>query len=702
MSVCSREWWFVYGGLQEQVLSPWDVKEVDVELFQGMSSTTSVLAQRLKEPSGSTAHSVALIVNALAKVGVTDKNVFSAVSEMLRRAPAGSQEGSLVRYDAQAVSNILNAFAKANVRDEELFEELSRVAIRLPMSSFSGQHVATILNAYTRVGIINEELFKHMSSLLRYWDKFGQLTPSRVAPQAVALILNAFARAKIEDTDLFERMARLVQLHLHSPLDGPLDLVPSSSLAAEVSQPSPQVDTGGTREAMSPQAVSNIVNACANGNFKAPQLLNTLERAIMAFDGRCMSLQHVSCIANGMVRLGQAPLPMLEHLTKLARNMSPSSPADPSGPLSLSLLANALCKSEVSDEESFRWIAKQAQRYEASAFSAQSVAMLANSFARAGRRDHALFRQLCDVCMSLEPEAFDEQSIANIVNAFARNSQAWTKHADAAPGSFNKLTLLFQRLARIATRPEMWAFSSQSVALIVNAYAKLGMKDAVLFERLSRVARQMGSRNFELPCKPLHVAQVCNAFAKAQVHDEPLFRRMSELVQGQAAADFDSRLIGTIFNAYAQLSIRDLALAERLSSVARSMPSSSFDAQAIGNIFHALAALDIRDDALIDHMATTILRSRQTFFQMHDYNGQALANIAWSIAVLQLSDVALNRWICRMCAERINSMDTNALRQLHQVCVLVCMSAMCSTHLMSHVVSPCWCGMCGVRCVLHV
>ena len=127
------------------------------------------------------------------------------------------------------------------------------------------------------------------------------------------------------------------------------------------------------------------------------------------------------------------------------------------------------------------------------------------------------------------------------------------------------------------------------------------------------------------------------------------------------------RLIGIIFNAYAQLRIRDLALLERLSLVSRSMPSSSFDAQAIGNIFHALATLNVRDDALIDHMATTILRSRQTIMQTEDYNGQALANIAWSMAVLQLSDVALNRWICRMCARSIASMDTNALCQLHQV-----------------------------------
>ncbi|MGB1602674.1 MAG: hypothetical protein ACPIOQ_58630, partial [Promethearchaeia archaeon] len=303
------------------------------------------------------------------------------------------------------------------------------------------------------------------------------------------------------------------------------------------------------------------------------------------------------------------------------------SPSDPSGPLSLSLLANALCKSEVSDAETFCWIAAEAQQYAANAYSAQSVAMLANSFARAGQRHHALFRHLCDVCMSLPAESFDEQSIANIANAFARNSQAWTKHANAAPGSYNRLMLLFQRLAHIATRPEMWAFNSQSVALIVNAYAKLGIKDDVLFGRLSRVAQQMGSRNFELPCKPLHVAQVCNAFAKANVHDARLFGRMSDLVCQQSHSDFDSRIIGIILNAYAQLRIRDSAAVQALSVVARSMPSSSFDGQAIGNIFHALASLDIRDDSLIDHMCTTILRSRQTIMQTEDYNGQALANI---------------------------------------------------------------------------
>ena len=668
---------------QDHVVSAWDVEESDILLFQGMAHTAASLAKDIRHPQPSSARSVALIVNALAKVGVTEKHVFGELSGLLLRAQradaashvSGSDgSGSDLRYDAQAVSNIVNAFAKANVRDDRLFAHLAHVTRSLPYNSFSGQHVATILNGYARAGVPSREVFEFMSTLLRYWDRFGQLTPSRLAPQGVALILNAFARAEVKDVDLFERMARLVQLHLQSHADGPLHLVPSSTDAGEAgasgaSLPRPTVPAGPSarRASMSPQAISNIVNACANGDFKAPELLQTLEGAIVMFDGSSgMTLQHVSCIANGMVRLGHAPPHLVSHLTKLARGMPRRSPSDPSGPLSLSLLANALCKSEVSDAEAFCWIAAEAQQYAANAYSAQSVAMLANSFARAGQRHHALFRHLCDVCMSLPAESFDEQSIANIANAFARNSQAWTKHANAAPGSYNRLMLLFQRLAHIATRPEMWAFNSQSVALIVNAYAKLGIKDDVLFGRLSRVAQQMGSRNFELPCKPLHVAQVCNAFAKANVHDARLFGRMSDLVCQQSHSDFDSRIIGIILNAYAQLRIRDSAAVQALSVVARSMPSSSFDGQAIGNIFHALASLDIRDDSLIDHMCTTILRSRQTIMQTEDYNGQALANIAWSMAVLQLSDVTLNRWICNMCVQCIGKMDKNALRQLHQ------------------------------------
>ena len=60
------------------------------------------------------------------------------------------------------------------------------------------------------------------------------------------------------------------------------------------------------------------MNACANGNFKDELLLAALERAILVFDATsAVSLQHASCIANGLVRLGHAPVPLLVHLAQV-------------------------------------------------------------------------------------------------------------------------------------------------------------------------------------------------------------------------------------------------------------------------------------------------------------------------------------------------------------------------------------------------
>ena len=118
-----------------------------------------------------------------------------------------------------------------------------------------------------------------------------------------------------------------------------------------------------------------------------------------------VSLQHASCIANGLVRLGHAPVPLLVHLAQvllvfptgifpsslvffprstssvsafllvvflfftgaplvdgaqLARLTSAASPHDASGPLSLSLLSNALCKTDSWDPETLKWISRQA------------------------------------------------------------------------------------------------------------------------------------------------------------------------------------------------------------------------------------------------------------------------------------------------------------------------------------------------------
>jgi hypothetical protein len=70
-----------------------------------------MLIRRMQVPS-TAAHSVALIVNALSKVGVSDKPVFTALGELLTRADiepdasaatrSSTRTSTSVLYDAQA------------------------------------------------------------------------------------------------------------------------------------------------------------------------------------------------------------------------------------------------------------------------------------------------------------------------------------------------------------------------------------------------------------------------------------------------------------------------------------------------------------------------------------------------------------------------------------------------------------------------
>lgn len=158
-------------------------------------------------------------------------------------------------YDSQAVANILNAFARANVKHPWLFEEFADILTQLQYSSFTSQHIATILNAYARTGVKSREVLEHMSVVLRYWKRFGKLTPSRFSPQSAALILNAYAREGVEDIALFASLAVVLQQHFESEMSNA---------------------RGGGEGAISSQTVSNIVNACANANFESVDLISLL------------------------------------------------------------------------------------------------------------------------------------------------------------------------------------------------------------------------------------------------------------------------------------------------------------------------------------------------------------------------------------------------------------------------------------------
>lgn len=69
--------------------------------------------------------SLTLIVNAFAKVGMPDKDLFESVAKVLRSAQwvsaRGVESGSRL-FDAQSVANLMNAYAKAGMLDLDIFK----------------------------------------------------------------------------------------------------------------------------------------------------------------------------------------------------------------------------------------------------------------------------------------------------------------------------------------------------------------------------------------------------------------------------------------------------------------------------------------------------------------------------------------------------------------------------------------------------
>ena len=629
-------------GLAAGITSAWDVSQADVDVLEGLTVVVRRIAKEKHPESVATTRSVALIMNALSKVGIRQRSLFMALGRLLPPHPA--QAGKPSSYDAQAVANILNALAKAGVRDEALVRRLGAAARDLPPAQFESQHIATILNAHVRLAIPAPELFAALANhLTRRLTPTAEIAPDLPSPQAVALILNAFSRAGMHDPPLFRAMSSVVQKYL-------------------VEHPSPSTE-------MSPQAVSSILNACANGGFRDPALLDALSHEAAGFPPGT-SLQHIACAANALVRLGRLDPPLAGALAGAARAGALSR----EGPLPLALLLNAVARSDPgADPALFRESAQAAARIPAGDFTPQSLAMLANAYAKAGVRDHALFRRLADVGLTLPPEDWDEQSVANLLNAFAKHSQAWARHAAAAPEVWGKLVALFQKLAKTCVDNRKTAFSSQGVALVLNAFAKFGLRDEALFAHLSEVAQRFGTRNFELPCELQDVANILNAFAKAGDADAALLAHMSRVTQefGAMAFEGDGAAIGVILNALARLRVRDHRLLARLSSVARDMEPSAFDAQAVSNVFHALALLGERDRPLLDHLASALLRTRQASFNAQDLNAQSVANLAWAAAALALDDLPLHNWIAKSVADALPSMDAACLPQVHQYIVAI-------------------------------
>ena len=177
----------------------------DERLLRTVSAAARRLDKRSIEP-----RAIASLVSAFSQVEtregsrLRDGALFIHMSSIVK----GLDSRALAK-EPQVVANIVNAFAKAGVWDEELFRFLSRTARQTSATSMQpsdcGAVVGSFAKAQSRQGarLKDGALFRRMSLIVQ------QSQPSRFTPRAVANIASGFAHADIHDSRLLQRMARL-------------------------------------------------------------------------------------------------------------------------------------------------------------------------------------------------------------------------------------------------------------------------------------------------------------------------------------------------------------------------------------------------------------------------------------------------------------------------------------------------------------
>ena len=102
----------------------------------------------------------------------------------------------------------------------------------------------------------------------------------------------------------------------------------------------------------------------------------------------------------------------------------------------------------------------------------------------------------------------------------------------------------------IAESDDAKGLDVQAVSVILNGFARAGIRDVALFQSMSAVAiRLMDSEPDDFGAQAISV--IANAFAKVRVTDEELFTRLARCAERVPARSYTPQAIANIMNAYA-------------------------------------------------------------------------------------------------------------------------------------------------------
>jgi hypothetical protein len=531
------------------------------------------------------------------------------------------------------------------------------------------QAVSVIVNGFARAGVRDVALFTNMSAVAK---RLMETKRDEFGAQAISVIANAFVKMRITDEDLFTRLAR----------------------CAERVPP----------ESFTPQAIANMMNAYARHNARDEGLFNFLSHVSQRSLPAHWLSRHLALVVNALAKLEYRDDKLLAWIAQAALSR-PTSAFDVQA---IANILNGYGKMHGRDMDrklllhmasALRHIAQSSPQ----ALDPQSIASSLNALVKTGYQDVAsdsskLLHRLSDVAMQLDPLLFDAQSVSTIMHSLAK-LEVWN-------------VKLFRRMSMIVGQME-FILEPQSIALIINACAKVGYEDFQLMKHLSRIASSLPADTFSAQ----HVENILNGFARLDMRDRRLFLQMAQVIRMLPAKEFDPQAVAIIMNSYARVmpqdevtaqvfhffshnvlpmlstadmqatslsiilnafakaEIRDEEAIGRLCSLIVSedegaalqqgasgcIPVQRFDGRHIASVMHAIATLHVEQPVVLNDLVDQLLT-----LDPAEQLPEEVAIIAWSVAVLNLRREDMYVWVLKGLDFHIGSMGSNFRRQAHQ------------------------------------
>lgn len=219
--------------------------------------------------------------------------------------------------------------------------------------------------------------------------------------------------------------------------------------------------------------IAHILEGFEKGGVRDKSLMRHMASILQSGPPKTFTARGIGSLASSLVSGGA-----LEDAFRALSAAAQKLPNEDFTPESLGVIWTAFAMAEIRDPPLYRYLSQVARKMDGALFDAETVARISRAAAKCGMpAGEGLFAKLAEVAISLRCSAYTPETAARIVAAFA----------DGAPQSDR----LFKYLALVIKKMDGWTFDIDTVAMIVAAYKRSSHMDTSLFARLSTILQQV-------------------------------------------------------------------------------------------------------------------------------------------------------------------------------------------------------------------